>query len=209
MMARRLAIVAALMLAVGAFLRVVSAADLVPDASGLNALPMRIDQWHGRDLGRFDHDIEAVLQADTYTMRRYTRDAIPVDLFVAYYATQRTGHTIHSPLNCLPGTGWEWVDRRRERIRIGPGRDIEVNRNIARKNGEQDLVYYWYQSHGRTIASEYRNRLMLVHDALTLHRSDGALVRVTAPIIVGATRAADLPAFIRALYPVLTRHLPE
>jgi EpsI family protein len=209
MTSRRLLIVAACMVAAGGFLRIVSAADLVPEASGLRALPLQIDDWRGHDLGRFDRDTEAVLQADDYLLRRYTREGVPVDLFVAYYATQRSGHTIHSPLNCLPGTGWEWVDRRRERISVGPGRDIDINGNVARKNGEQSLVYYWYQSHGRATASEYRNKLLLVHDALTLHRSDGALVRVTAPVLPRIARSADLAAFIRALYPILARHLPE
>ena len=125
MTSRRLLIVAAWMVAAGGFLRVVSAADLAPEASGLRALPLQIDDWRGHDLGRFDRDTEAVLQADDYLLRRYARDGVPVDLFVAYYATQRSGHTIHSPLNCLPGTGWEWVDRRRERISVGPGRGAE------------------------------------------------------------------------------------
>jgi len=209
MTSRRLLIVAAWMVAAGGFLRVVAAADLVPEASGLRALPLQIDDWRGHDLGRFDRDTEAVLQADDYLLRRYTREGVPVDLFVAYYATQRSGHTIHSPLNCLPGTGWEWVDRRRERISVGPGREIDINGNVARKSGEQSLVYYWYQSHGRATASEYRNKLLLVQDALTLHRSDGALVRVTAPVLPRPARSADLAAFIRALYPILARHLPE
>jgi EpsI family protein len=209
MTSRRLLIVAAWMLAAGGFLRVVSAADFVPEASGLEALPLQIDEWRGQDLGRLDRETEAVLQADHYLFRRYTRDGVPVDLFVAYYATQRSGHTIHSPLNCLPGTGWEWVDRRRERVALEPGREIDINGNVARKNGEQSLVYYWYQSHGRATASEYRNRLLLVQDALTLHRSDGALVRVTAPVLPRSARSADPAAFIRALYPILARHLPE
>jgi EpsI family protein len=209
MTSRRLLIVAALMMAAGGFLRIVSAADLVPEASRLAALPLEIDDWRGRDLGRLDRDTEVELQADNYLLRRYTRNGMAADLFIAYYATQRSGHTIHSPLNCLPGTGWEWVERRRERVLVGPGRDIDINGNIARKNGQQDLVYYWYQSHGRAVASEYRNKLLLVQDALTLHRSEGALVRVTTPVLARDARSTDLAAFIRALYPILTRHRPE
>jgi len=209
MTSRRLFVVAALMVAAGGFLRTLAAADLVPNASMVEALPFQIGAWRGRDLGRFDPDTEAILQADSYVMRRYERNGVPVDLFVAYYATQRSGHTIHSPLNCLPGTGWEWVDTRRQPISLGPEREVVINANVARKNGQRDLVYYWYQSHGRAVASEYRNRLLLVQDSLTLHRSDGALVRVTAPVVADNTSAAEVTAFIRALYPILTRYLPE
>ena len=209
MISRRLLVVAALMLTAGGLLRTVSATDLVPEASALAALPLQIADWRGRDLDRLDRETEAVLQADNYLLRRYTRDGTPADLFVAYYTTQRSGHTIHSPLNCLPGTGWEWIDRRRERISVGAGRAIDINGNVARKNGEQVLVYYWYQSHGRAVAGEYRNKLLLVQDALTLHRSDGALVRVTTPILARTAPTADLAAFVRTLYPALTHHLPE
>jgi EpsI family protein len=209
MTSRRFLFVAVLMIVTAGFLRVVAARDLVPAASALNALPLQIGEWRGQDAGRLDRDTEAVLQADSYLLRTYARRQLPVDLFVAYYATQRSGHTIHSPLNCLPGTGWEWTSRRRERVSVGAGREIEINANVARKNGQEDLVYYWYQSHGRAEASEFRNKILLVQDALTLHRSEGALVRVTAPNLPGDAPAEAMASFIRALFPVLTRHLPE
>jgi len=209
-MRSRLLLVACVMAATSGYLRLVAATDLVPSADGLSALPLQIEGWRGRDEGRLDPETEAILQADSYLMRTYTRGGAPLTLFVAYYGTQRAGHTMHSPLNCLPGTGWEWVERGRQRVSIAPDREIETNRNIARKNGEQDLVYYWYQSRSRTVASDYRNKLLLVQDALTLHRSDGALVRVTMPMLAGDTRSTgDAASFIHALYMPLTQHLPE
>ena len=209
MISRRLLIVAALMLATGGVLRVVAATDRVPEATALQALPLQINDWRGQDAGRLDAETERGLQADGYVLRTYSHAQTPVDLFVAYYATQRSGHTIHSPLNCLPGTGWEWVDRQRTRLSLASGQEVEINANLARKNDQQILVYYWYQSHGRAIASEFRNKLLLVQDALTLHRSDGALVRVTAPVRTDGSAAAAVASFIRELFPVLTRHLPE
>jgi EpsI family protein len=209
MISRRLLVIAGMMLVTGAFLRIVSATDLIPPASELQALPLQIGDWRGRDEGRLDRETEAILQADSYLLRTYANRSASIGVFVAYYATQRSGHTVHSPLNCLPGTGWEWVDRRRDRVSVGPSHDIEVNRNVARKAGQEDLVYYWYQSRGRAVASEYRNKLLLVQDALTLHRSDGALVRITAPIRPGNAQSADITSFVRALYQALTQHLPE
>jgi EpsI family protein len=209
-MRSRLLLVACVMAATGGYLRLVAATDFVPAADRLTALPLQIEGWRGHDEGRLDPETEAILQADSYLIRTYARGGAPLTLFVAYYGTQRVGHTMHSPLNCLPGTGWEWVERGRQRVSIAPGREIETNRNIARKNGEEALVYYWYQSRSRTVASDYRNKLLLVQDALTLHRSDGALVRVTMPMLTGDTRSTgDAASFIRALYQPLTQHLPE
>ena len=55
-----------------------------------------------------------------------------------------------------------------------------------------------------------RAKLLLIRDSMTLHRSDGALVRVTTPIGAGEQTSADEAAsYVRSLYPSLTRHLPE
>jgi len=207
---RRLIIAAACVVATSGYLRLAAASDLAPSAPRLSALPLEIGDWRGRDAGRLSHETESVLQADAYTLRTYSRGGLPVSLFVAYYATQRAGHTMHSPLNCLPGNGWSWVDRTRERLATDAGREIEVNRNVASKDGASALVYYWYQSRGRAIASDYVNRLALVYDALALHRSDGAIVRVVAPLSPNDPRsAAEVESFIRAAYGALAAHLPE
>src|ERR671932_152695 len=55
----------------------------------------------------FDEETERVLAADRYVNRTYAAAGAPVGLYVAYYARQRPTVSIHSPLHCLPGTGWE------------------------------------------------------------------------------------------------------
>jgi len=207
-MARRLLIVAVCIVATGGFLRLTAAADIVPDAR-LQTLPLTIGSWQGRDDGRLDKDIERTLQADSYLVRTYTRGPAQVGLYVAYYATQRTGHTIHSPLNCLPGTGWDWLERGRQTVAAPAGQTFEINRAIAQKDTNRLLLYYWYQSRGRIVASDYTNKLLLMRDSLTLHRSDGALVRVVTPASGGLDGSADALAFITALYPALVNHLPQ
>jgi EpsI family protein len=203
----RLWLVAICVAGAGAFPHLAASTDLVP-AARLSTLPLAIGDWRGKDDGPLDRDTERTLQADAYTLRTYERGSAALGLFVAYYATQRAGRAIHSPLNCLPGTGWEWLDRGRQQLTVD-GRTIEVNTALAQKDATTLRLYYWYQSRGRVVASEYRNRLLLVRDALTEHRSDGALVRVVAPVARGLDRSADALAFIRALHPVLSRHLPE
>ena len=207
MIALRLLLVALCVAATGGALKLAAASDNAP-AARLESLPFSIDTWRGHDDGRLDAETEQSVQADAYTLRTYTRKATAAGLYVAYYATQRSGHTIHSPLNCLPGTGWTWLERGTQRLNAG-GTPIEVNRALAQKDSDRLLLYYWYQSRGRVIASDYRNKLMLMHDALTLHRSDGALVRVVATAQSGVDRSADVESFIGAIYPALVRSLPE
>jgi EpsI family protein len=93
------------------------------------------------------------------------------------------------------------------------GTSVEVNRYLLQRNGERELVLYWFMSHGRTVASEYRVKIDLVMDAIRWHRTDGALVRVIAPLRSNdeageAAAEASLVSFAQTTYPVLSRHLP-
>ena len=63
----------------------------------------------------------------------------------------------------------------------GPGQHVSDPEGL-----EQQLVLYWYQSHGRVVASEYWGKFYMVYDALRLNRTDAALVRITAPLYNGS-----------------------
>jgi EpsI family protein len=210
MISTRLLVVSLLVAATAGYSRSVLSADAIPRAVDLHALPLALGGWHGVEQGPLDAETRRILQADSYILRSYTRGASNVGLYVAYYATERAGHTMHSPLNCLPGSGWDPVERRRESVAVAPNLVFDVNRVVVQKGAAQQIVYYWYQSRGRAVASEYRSKLLLVRDSLMLHRSDGAIVRVNAPIAGGEqASAADATSFIHTLYPSLTRQIPE
>lgn len=182
-----------------------------------DSFPMTIGPWRAIVDPPMEDDVLKVLGVDDYLSRVYYKpDGAAVGLYMGYYGSQRQGDTIHSPLNCLPGAGWEPVSEGRLRIADagGPGRDITVNRYIVQKGLERQLVLYWYQSHGRVIASEYWSRLFLIHDAIKMNRTDGSLVRVIAPIRIdaedggaGAERLAE--EFVRVIFPALPTFLPN
>jgi EpsI family protein len=179
---------------------------------------MTLGEWRGRSAPAFDESILEVLGVDEYVNRLYlARDQPPISLYVGYYDSQRQGDTMHSPLNCLPGAGWIPVDRRRITIPVterGQRRDIEVNSLAIEKGLDRQAVLYWYQSHGRVVASEYWGRVYMVVDAMRMNRSDGAMVRVLVPIgreghesAAAAERLAV--SFVQALFPTLANHLPS
>jgi len=153
-----------------------------------------------------------VLGVDDYVNRIYEQAGGPaVSLYVGYYGSQRQGDTIHSPQNCLPGAGWQAVDYGRASLDTG-GTTVPVNRYVIQKGIDRQVVMYWYQGRGRVVANEYANKLWLMLDAARLHRTNGSLVRVIAPVraptggMAGADRATS--EFSRQLYPHLTSHLP-
>jgi EpsI family protein len=181
----------------------------VPLHAPLSAIPLRIDQWRGIDGPAVQPEVARVLRADDYINRVYHHsDGSVVGLWVAFYASQRQGDAIHSPLNCLPGTGWRPLDHTRPLLNVN-GRSLRVNRYLVQKRGERQVVLYWYQGRGRIVASEYANKAFLLVDALRQQRTDGALVRVTTPV-PREEDVADRAAihFVAALQPQLARWIP-
>jgi EpsI family protein len=173
-----------------------------------------------------DKQVLAVLGVDDYINRVYRAGAGgSLGLYIGYYKRQREGDSMHSPLNCLPGAGWLPVSSDRLAIPVqataGPTGSsqmvspstIEVNRYLVQKGGDTMLVLYWYQSHGRVIASEYWGKIYTVLDAIRLNRTDAALVRVIIPVIntdASPEEQAERTGteFVRAIFPLLGQHLP-
>jgi EpsI family protein len=209
-MTRRLLVLTAVVLAAAVCLRASAAEERVPLQRPLANLPWSFGEWTAISEQQFDAATVAVLRADDYVSRTYVRAGQgEADLYIGYYETQRQGDTIHSPMNCLPATGWQLLTIDRRSIDAA-GRRIAVNRDTIQKGLDSRLVLYWYQSHGRAVASEYWTKAYLVLDGLRLHRTDGAIVRVIAPIRDGEAAAEQsAAAFVRALLPVLGDHLPE
>lgn len=158
--------------------------EYVPEHKPLDSFPFQIGGLHGVSLP-IDQSISEVLGPGQFLDREFrSRSSAepPIDLFIAYYPSQRTGDTIHSPQNCLPGTGWTPLETGQIQIPGPNGRAITANRYIVGKGMDRVLVLYWYQAHGRTTPSEYWAKIYLVTDAIKSNRTDGALVRIVIPL---------------------------
>lgn len=185
---------------------------IVPHAP-LAEFPIRLGRWSGENIPLPARVVKAV-GLDDYLSRVYRKgEGAPVTLYVSYYSTQRTGQTIHSPKNCLPGAGWQPLESRRLTIPLPGGTPLVVNEYDVARDADRVLVLYWYQERGRDIASEYAAKFWLTADALTRDRTDGALVRVTTPIpnaghdVARAQRRAA--AFVRTVFPRLAKFIPN
>jgi exosortase D (VPLPA-CTERM-specific) len=208
---------ACLLLGIGVGLRA-ARQEQPPARDAFTGFPMQVGDWRGIADPPLTPDILAVLGLTDYMTRAYVSPSrTAVDLYVGYWQSQRQGEAIHSPLNCLPGAGWEPVSRTMVALadpRQPSGPPIEINRYVIQKGIDRQLVLYWYQSHGRVTASEYWSKLYLMEDAVRLNRTDGAIVRVIAPI-AGDSPEAEARAqgvatmFVTALMPRLDGFLPS
>jgi exosortase D (VPLPA-CTERM-specific) len=183
----------------------------IPERNRFVTFPVTLGEWQGH-ASLLDPEVEHGLALDDYILSDYSKsDGKAVNLYVAYYASQRKGESPHSPLVCIPGDGW--LITRFEQTSYGsPGTEQPFNRAIIERNGTKQIVYYWYDERGRKIASEYWSKWYLLSDAITKNRSDGALVRLVTAVFPGELeRDADnrLQLFMQDLLPSLSGYLPS
>lgn len=205
---------AALLLLGGAVINYWAAAgEARAPRQALAEFPAEFGGWRqaGRDV-RFDAATEAVLRADDYVSRDYVGEGgSSASLYVGYYATQRTGATYHSPLNCLPGSGWTLGEPTTVEVKPSDGRaPFRANSFVVEHGDNRLLMLYWYQGRGRAVASEYVDKLYTVFDSIRLRRSDGAMVRVLVPFR-GSEREAEATAaqFAAHVAPNLSAYVPD
>ena len=208
----RVLIVSALLLVTAGLLQARGRVELLPKATDLDLVPFSLGDWQGKP-ENISAEVRAVLGDGHFLSRLYTSPVEePVDLFIAYYSSQRSGDTIHSPKNCLPGSGWTPLTSDRVWIEVAPSQSIQVNRYVVAQGMDRQLVMYWYQAHGRVTPSEYAAKFYLVADSIRMNRSDGGMVRLVTPMLPNETLAqsqARSVRFARALYPMLNNYIPK
>lgn len=203
---------AVLLLLAIALLHVRSGAEILPPRKSVSVFPARIGAWDGTTLTIPSEDL-SILGPGEFLERNYQRPGTPsIDLFLAYFPSQRTGDTIHSPKHCLPGSGWTPVTSTVIHVPWGKGKVLNANYYVLELGLSREIVIYWFQSQGRTVASEYWQRLYLIADALRSNRTDGALVRVITGLAPGEQpgsgkqRALD---FTKQILPLLGEYIPR
>src|SRR3981189_3732864 len=104
--ARLLVVAAVLLLTIG--LRAwVTVSPAMPSRKPLAEFPEKLERWNLVGSSSLTDEVSAVLKADDYLLRQYrNQDGKAADFFIAYYKIQRAGESMHSPKNCLPGSGW-------------------------------------------------------------------------------------------------------
>ena len=176
----------------------------------LRQIPTALGEWRGVDLP-ISQRIVKIAGVSDYIDRKY-KDSYGREsyVYIGYYASQRAGEQIHSPRNCLPGAGWEIVKTRRLAIDVPNERTMVVNDFLVSNGVEQDLVLYWYQTRGRVIQSEYAAKFWMLADAVTRHRTDGALVRIAIPLEASEPEARRWGiSLVQVLYKNLAGFLPD
>ena len=204
---------AVLIAAATIFLHAHSRSEVFPSRLPLKQFPQQLGGWTGTDV-TIEKDVLDILGPGDFLLRVYQNQEKTqyIDLFIAYFRSQRTGDTIHSPQHCLPGAGWTPVENKHVTLTMPGQEPFPANRYLIAKGDSRQLVLYWFWAHNRGVASEYWAKFYLVADSIKMNRSDGALVRITTPMYHGETADAAeqrvLP-FAEKIMPILNSYIPR
>jgi EpsI family protein len=208
----RFIVAMALLIAAAGFLHAHKHGEVTPQFEKFSNFPINLAEWQGRDVP-MDPRVLEVLGPGEFLSRIYVTNQQPwMDFFIAYFPSQSTGDAVHSPKNCLPGAGWAPTESGFREIELKGMGKITVNRYVIARGNQRNLVYYWYQSHGRSIASEYSAKIWLVLDSIKMNRTDAALVRIITPVNPGEDlAAADKRAldFAQLVGPNIDHYIPK
>jgi EpsI family protein len=201
--------------------------DRVPASEPLSQMPESFGAWTAQDFPLDDATLEVLGKGDFLNRVYATHPAAslasnspfssptaqpPISLFIGYFATQRTGQTMHSPQHCLPGAGWTFDWHKYVDLRDVNGKNYKVGEYLISNGETKQFVIYWYQAHGRSVPNEYLAKLYMVTDAIRTNRTDGALVRVITTVMPNEPlEAAEDRAthFTQQMAPYLPRFIPD
>ncbi len=184
----------------------------IPIGKSFKEFPAQVGVWAGSREQMEQQFIDALHFSD-YAMADYTNSqGKSINFYTAYYESQWEGEGTHSPEQCLPGSGWLFREAGTMGVPLGSGRSITVKRAFMEKSGQRELTYYWFPMRGRILTSLYQVKLYTFWDALTKHRTDGALVRLVTPVYPNEDlpqAEARLQDFTKDIVPVLRDYIPE
>lgn len=176
----------------------------------LDSIPLSFDGTAGTPAVISPEEQEAAGMT-SYIYRTFDRNEAPFTVYAGYYDHQTGGKTIHSPKNCLPGSGWEALNQSETTVATSLGPQI-VNQYLLQNHAQKALVFYWYQGRGRVAANEYHVKWDLLRDAALHGRTEETLVRIVVFLDAhtDASRATTVATNVAAnLIPEVMRILPD
>jgi len=204
--------VALILIVTAVFLQAHTRGEVFPTRQKLASFPQELAGMGSKDEEIPKESLE-VLHPTDYLLRTYSDEQdIPIDLFIAFFASQRAGDTIHSPKNCLPGNGWTPVQSSRIELSFPGHAPFPVTRYVIAKGDSRSLVLYWYWAHDRGVASEYWAKYYLITDSMRMNRSDGSLVRIGTlmqPDESVESAQERLMPFTNSVLPLLNDYIPR
>lgn len=178
-----------------------------------SSFPLRFEDWKGIPKSLSGAELNSLRLTD-YLLLDFSRDSttIPINFYIAYYAAQRQGISVHSPEICLVGSGWEVLSRSQLEISLGSStvKPLSVTRELIQRGDVKVIVYYWLREGSEDVTGNWLAKLILMKNAVNEGRTDASLIRLSARILTDngeqKTESA-MQDLLRKIYPILPIYL--
>lgn len=182
---------------------------LVPLNRPFSSFPLVVGDWKMTSQDSFSDQILAVLKPTDYLSRTYAdRDGTKVQLYIGYHGGGSDSGEIHSPKNCLPGSGWQQISSARGVIDSKKGR-VNLVKAVYSQGSREEYFFYWFQVQEKTLSNEYSLKLAEITNSLFQRRRDAAFIRITIPAATEVIRPEVVgERFVKDFYPLIREFLP-
>ena len=181
-----------------------------PLPNPLDTFPDAIGEWQTMRSIQFDQQTLATLRPTEYLAKRYQRqDKETIELYIGYHDGAAAAGPLHSPKNCLPGSGWYEASSRPIALELGT---TTLHAVLAeyRLGGQAELFLYWFEVGGESVSNDYLFKIHCIYHALRTGRQDSSFIRLSQPVQESVAKTAEtLIAFVRQAYPLLRQYLPS
>jgi len=148
----------------------------VDKQASLASIPLEKDDWVGNEF-QFDESTLQLLNPDQVFSAVYTNElGKNVHLFVDYYSPTNKSGSIHSPRNCMPGSGWIMDKTEARNIEFG-GKLISAHRIYLRRGNVEQVMDFWYVTRFGETANDYKFAIYSMLCSLTFQPKDRAFIR--------------------------------
>jgi len=156
----------------------------------LSKLPMARGEWVGKPEELPQSIVELLSPDDIFAASFINQNGNRVQLFVDYYSPQNTVGSIHSPRNCLPGSGWLIEGSEPRSIEIS-GHTIRAVRFHLILGQARQVMDFWYITRMGETADDFRLKFNTMISSLVLRPTDKAFVRFVTPNDPSSLAALD------------------
>ena len=182
----------------------------VPVNKALSLFPQKVADWTMTGEARFDERVLAVLLPTDYLSRSYIDSrGNKLSLYIGFHDGGPNSGPIHSPKQCLPGSGWNYLSNEVKQVSLN-GENIPYVSAIYQKDIEKQLFLYWFQVRDQILTNEYALKLAMIQNSMLSNRRDSSFIRLSVMATDGEDLAIKIgEQFIRDFFPAIREALPR
>lgn len=161
-----------------------------PRPADFERFPFRVGEWAGKKDPVPDFLVDALKPDNIFSATFTNRNGHQVQLFFDYFAGKNAARGIHSPRNCMPGSGWAITDASENIINLS-NRVIPASRFVIQNTKNRQCMDFWYVTRYGDTSNDYVFKLYLMLSSLTFQPNDVAFIRIIGSDTPDGRKALD------------------